>query len=66
MEDPSWLQRFALNHQAINTSNRNGMPEQLAKAMIIPSHGSCKKIPEKNWIYRMAKRRAFFGLGAYG
>jgi MoaA/NifB/PqqE/SkfB family radical SAM enzyme len=66
MEDPNWLQEFALKHQAMNTSNRKDMPEQLANGKIVPSHGSCKKIPEKNWIYRMAKKRAFFGLGAYG
>ncbi|NOU18104.1 MAG: radical SAM protein [Bacteroidales bacterium] len=66
MEDPNWLQNFASNHQAKNTSNRSEMPNQLANGKIVPSHGSCKVIPEKNWIYRMAKKRAFFGLGAYG
>lgn len=66
MEDPYWLQEFAIKHQATNTSNRKDMPEQLANAKIVPSHGSCKVIPERNWIYRMAKKRAFFGLGAYG
>ena len=66
MEDPSWLQEFAVNHHAINTSNRIDLEEQLARSPVIPSHGGCPKIPEKNWIYRMAKRRAFFGLGAYG
>lgn len=66
MEDPFWLQEFAIDHQALNTSNRKELEEQLAKAPIVASHGSCPKIPEKSWIYRMAKRRAFFGLGAYG
>jgi MoaA/NifB/PqqE/SkfB family radical SAM enzyme len=66
MEDPLWLSNFVLSHQAINTSNRPGLSEQLASAPMVCSHGSCVKIPEKHWIYRMAKRRAFFGLGAYG
>jgi MoaA/NifB/PqqE/SkfB family radical SAM enzyme len=66
MENPAWLAEFAADHQAINTSNRPGLPVNLDEGCAICSHGSCPKIPEKNWIYRMAKRRAFFGLGAYG
>jgi MoaA/NifB/PqqE/SkfB family radical SAM enzyme len=66
MEDPNWLNHFMLENQAINTSNREEMLEQLANAVPIVSHGSCKIIPEKHWAYRMAKKRAFFGLGAYG
>jgi len=66
MEDPVWLNQFVTKHQALNTSNRSDLPEQLLNAEVVTSHGSCKKIPEKHWIYKMAKKRAFFGLGAYG
>jgi MoaA/NifB/PqqE/SkfB family radical SAM enzyme len=66
MENPAWLANFSADHQAVNTSNRIEMPDQLANGSMISSHGSCPRIPEKNWIYRMAKKRAFFGLGAYG
>jgi len=66
MENPEWLVKFAEGHQAKNTSNRPDLTEQLAHGCVVCSHGSCPKIPEKNWIYRMAKKRAFFGLGAYG
>lgn len=66
MEDPAWLKTFALNQQAFNTSNRSDYFNQLANGKIVTSHGSCKVIPEKSWVYRMAKRRAFFGLGGYG
>ena len=66
MENPAWLARFVSDHQAINTSNRSDLPDQLVNGCAVCSHGSCPVIPEKNWIYRMAKRRAFFGLGAYG
>ncbi len=66
MEDPEWLSQFMLKHEAINTSNRSLLPQQLAGALSVASHGGSKKIPEKHWIYRMAKKRAFFGLGAYG
>ncbi len=66
MENPAWLAKFVNDHQALNTSNRPNLSEQLSNGCTICSHGSCPKIPEKNWIYRMAKKRAFFGLGAYG
>lgn len=66
MEDPGWLQKFTEEQEAHNTSNRKDFGLQLSKAPVIPSHGSCPKIPEKNWAYRFAKKHAFFGLGAYG
>ena len=66
MEDPNWLQKFAAKHNAANTSNRSNLETQLATASVVPSHGSCPKIPEKSRWYRIAKKRAFFGLGAYG
>jgi len=66
MEDPQWLNNLVVENKAENTSNRNDFMLQLADSERIVSHGSCKKIPEKHWAYRMAKKRAFFGLGAYG
>jgi len=66
MEDPAWVADFAKKHQAINTSNRDSMPDDLHAAKSFPSHGSCPQIPEKHFLYRFAKKRAFFGLGAYG
>jgi MoaA/NifB/PqqE/SkfB family radical SAM enzyme len=66
MDDPAWLAKFVSDHQAVNTSNRSGLPAQLAHGSVVCSHGKCPEIPEKSWIYRMAKKRAFFGLGAYG
>ena len=66
MEDPAWLKYFMDENGAKNTSNRDEFPEQLVNAERIVSHGSCPVIPEKHWAYRMAKKRAFFGLGAYG
>jgi len=66
MDNPVWLAKFTADHQALNTSNRPGLPDCLTNSCSICSHGTCPVIPEKSWIYRMAKRRAFFGLGAYG
>ena len=66
MEDPAWLKEFAEKHQAVNTSNRPNMLQDFENAPIVTSHGSCPSIPEKNWVYRFAKKTAFFGMGAYG
>lgn len=66
MEDPQWLAEFVRKQKAQNTSGRRGEVERLELAPVITSHGSCPVIREKSWIYRFAKRRAFFGLGAYG
>ena len=66
MEDPQWLANFVKMQNATNTSGRTGEAERLEGAPKIVSHGSCEIIREKSWIYRFAKRRAFFGLGAYG
>lgn len=66
MEDPLWLAEFVQKHQAENTSGRKDELYKLATAPETFSHGSCEVIPEKSRIYRFAKKRAFFGLGAYG
>ena len=66
MENPSWLALLAAEHHATNTSGRLEMDEQLRAGQIVCSHGGCPVIPETSRLYRFAKRRAFFGLGAYG
>ena len=66
MENPAWLANLAAEHQAVNTSGRPGMDAQLRQGCLVCSHGSCPVIAERSFLYRFAKRRAFFGLGAYG
>jgi MoaA/NifB/PqqE/SkfB family radical SAM enzyme len=66
MEDPLWIKNISDKHQALNTSNRPGMLKEFESAPSVSSHGSTPSIPEKNWIYRIAKKTAFFGMGAYG
>lgn len=66
MEDPRWLASFVREHGAVDTSGRPNEAERLMSTPGLPSHGSVKPVPEKRWIYRFAKKRAFFGLGAYG
>jgi MoaA/NifB/PqqE/SkfB family radical SAM enzyme len=66
MENPAWIADLAAGHNALNTSGRPAMDEQLRSGCLVCSHGSCVVIPERSFLYRIAKRRAFFGLGAYG
>jgi MoaA/NifB/PqqE/SkfB family radical SAM enzyme len=66
MENPAWLKDFSEKHQAWNTSGRQSMLQEFKNAPEVSSHGSCSSIPEKNLIYRIAKKTAFFGMGAYG
>ena len=66
MEDPAWLARFVRDFEASDTSGRNNELERLESAPSFPGHGTVDIIPEKSRLYRFAKRRAFFGLGAYG
>lgn len=66
MEDPQWLVDFTEKHAATDTSGRGNEAARLKSMPQLPSHGSGVPVPEKGWIYRFAKKRAFFGLGAYG
>ncbi len=66
MDDPQWLVNYTNKHSARDTSGRGNEAERLSAMQKVPSHGSIKSIPEKNRFYRFAKKRAFFGLGAYG
>lgn len=66
MEDPEWLADFVERHVATDTSGRDNEINRLRSMPNVPSHGSAVKIPEKSRIYRFAKKKAFFGLGAYG
>lgn len=66
MEDPAWVVDMAEKHGAADTSGRGNEAERLRKMPVVPSHGSGVPVPEKSWIYRFAKKKAFFGLGAYG
>lgn len=66
MDDPQWLVDYTKKHKARDTSGRGNEAARLSAMQKVPSHGSIKPIPEKNRFYRFAKKRAFFGLGAYG
>jgi len=50
----------------MNTSGRETYLTDLGNAPAVASHGACPVIPEKNMLYRLAKKTAFLGMGAYG
>jgi len=66
MEDPRWLVEYIDRHRAADTSGRGNERERLLAMKPVNSHGSCEVIPERSFIYKFVKKRAFFGLGAYG
>lgn len=66
MDDPQWIVNHVNKHGAKDSSGRGNEAERLSGMPKVPSHGSVKEISEKSWVYRFAKKNAFFGLGAYG
>lgn len=66
MDDPKWLAGYVLEHNARDTSGRGNEAGRLSAMDKVPSHAGAEAIPEKSRMYKFAKRRAFFGLGAYG
>ncbi len=66
MDDPQWLVSKIKENGAGDTSGRGNEQARLSEMPKVASHGSAKKIREKSWTYRFAKKHAFFGLGAYG
>ena len=66
MDDPQWLVNYTKQHSAKDTSGRDNEVERLNQMEKVSSHSSAKPVREKSWLYRFAKKRAFFGFGAYG
>jgi MoaA/NifB/PqqE/SkfB family radical SAM enzyme len=66
MDNPHWVVKQVEKHKAKDSSGRENETQRLLDANVVPSHGSAKKMREKSWAYRFAKKHAFFGLGAYG
>lgn len=66
MDHPQWVVEKVEKHGARDSSGRGNETARLKNMEPVPSHGSAEPIREKSWVYRFAKKRAFFGLGAYG
>ncbi len=66
MEKPGELAGFLDKPGVVDTSGRAGFGDELSAMEPAPSHSSAIIIPEKHWLYRMAKKNWFCGFGAYG
>lgn len=66
MDHPQWLVEKVEKHGARDSSGRGNEAARLAAMEAVPSHGSAEPVREMSWMYRFAKKHAFFGLGAYG
>ena len=67
MDHPEEIGRLALRCGATDSSGRGTFFAELAARPVLGCHNhGGEPIPETSWAYRMAKRHAFFGFGAYG
>lgn len=66
LERPDLVKSLVEKHGARDTTQRGtAMPEMEALTPRNSQHNPGNEIPEKNWMYRFAKKHWFFGFGAY-
>ncbi|WP_291530315.1 radical SAM protein [Bacteroides sp. UBA939] len=67
LEDPEKLIDFLEQHEAIDTTSRRTVLEEYKKMSPVAGHNmQGEEIPEANSIYKLVKKKYFFGFGAYG
>jgi MoaA/NifB/PqqE/SkfB family radical SAM enzyme len=67
MDHPEQLRQFMIEQNARDSTGRGTGLEELAAMKSLPCHyNPGREIPEKQWMYRFAKKHWFFGFGAYG
>jgi len=67
LEDPEAMLEFLKEHNADDVTGRNTGFDEIAAMKKLPGHFlPGKEIPERNWIYKLAKKNFFFGFGGYG
>ena len=67
LENPQKMLQFLEEWQAKDTTSRGTVREEYAAMKVVAGHDMAgEEIPEKSGIYRMLKKRYFFGFGAYG
>lgn len=67
LERPDLLRAFLEKHGARDCTGRDTGSAELAAMCPRNSHATAgPPIPEKDWMYRFAKKHWFFGFGAYG
>ena len=67
LENPQKMLQFLQEWNAIDSTSRGTVAEEYAAMQIVAGHDmQGEEIEEKSKIYRMLKKRYFFGFGAYG
>ncbi len=67
LENPPKLIGFLEKYKAIDTTTRKTVMEEYKKMICVAGHNlEGEEIPEENVFYRLAKKKYFFGFGAYG
>ncbi len=67
LENPEKMVDFLIEHGAEDSTSRNTVLEEYKKMMPQCGHHMAdQEIPEKNVFYKLAKKKYFFGFGAYG
>ena len=67
LENPQKMLHFLEQWQAKDTTTRGTVRDEYAAMQVVAGHDmEGEEIPEKSGIYRMLKKRYFFGFGAYG
>lgn len=66
LEHPQELVSYIKGHGAEDFSSRDAFKEFERIEPRHSHHLPGKEIPEDYWVYRLAKKKVFFGMGAYG
>lgn len=67
LENPQKMLQFLEQWKAVDTTSRGTVKEEYAAMKVVAGHDMTgEEIPERSAIYRMLKKRYFFGFGAYG
>jgi hypothetical protein len=66
LERPDLVREIVERHAARDTTQRGSAMAELRSLQPRKSqHLPGQEIPEESWVYRFAKKRWFFGFGAY-
>ena len=67
MEDPQTMIDFIEQHHVVETTSRATAMDEYRRMTKVPGHDmGDEAIPEENPLYRLLKKKYFFGFGAYG
>lgn len=67
LENPQKMTQFLEQWQAVDSTSRQTVAQEMAAMKVVAGHDMTgEEIEEKSSIYRMLKKRYFFGFGAYG